>query len=49
MADARELALEVVVPVYNEEATLERSVRVLAQSLDQQFDERWVITIADNA
>lgn len=49
MADTRELALEVVVPVYNEEATLERSVRVLAQSLDQQFDERWVITIADNA
>ncbi|MCU1417691.1 MAG: sugar translocase, partial [Schumannella sp.] len=49
MADARELALEVVVPVYNEEATLERSVRALAESLAQQFDEPWLITIADNA
>ncbi|MEO8263782.1 MAG: bifunctional glycosyltransferase family 2/GtrA family protein [Pseudolysinimonas sp.] len=49
MAGARELALEVVVPVYNEEATLERSVRALAESLTQQFDEPWMITIADNA
>jgi putative flippase GtrA len=49
MTDARELALEVVVPVYNEEATLERSVRALAESLTQQFDEPWMITIADNA
>jgi putative flippase GtrA len=43
------LALDVVVPVYNEEATLERSVRALADSLAAQFDERWAITIADNA
>ena len=49
MTDARELALEVVVPVYNEEATLERSVRALAESLAQQFDEPWLITIADKA
>ncbi|HEX7835195.1 MAG TPA: bifunctional glycosyltransferase family 2/GtrA family protein [Pseudolysinimonas sp.] len=43
------LSLEVVVPVYNEQATLERSIRALADALAAQFDERWLITIADNA
>jgi glycosyltransferase involved in cell wall biosynthesis len=49
MTDPRELALDVVVPVYNEEVTLERSVRALAESPAQQFDETRLITIADNA
>jgi putative flippase GtrA len=49
MTGASVLALEVVVPVYNEQETLERSVRTLADSLAAQFDEPWLITIADNA
>ena len=43
------LALEVVVPVYNEQATLERSIRTLHDAMSTQFDEPWLITIADNA
>jgi putative flippase GtrA len=42
-------ALEVVVPVYNEQGTLERSVRMLHHFLSTRIDERWLITIADNA
>lgn len=38
-----------VVPVYNEQESLERSVRVLHATLAEQFDEPWRITIADNA
>jgi glycosyltransferase involved in cell wall biosynthesis len=43
------LSLDVVVPVYNEQESLERSVRVLHATLAEQFDESWRITIADNA
>ena len=43
------LALEVVVPVYNEQAALETSVRTLHAYLTAEFDVPWVITIADNA
>jgi len=43
------LSLDVVVPVYNEQDSLERSVRVLYATLTEQFDEPWRITIADNA
>jgi putative flippase GtrA/glycosyltransferase involved in cell wall biosynthesis len=41
--------IEVVVPVFNEQGTLERSITTLAESLADQFDEPWLITIADNA
>ena len=41
--------LEVVVPVYNEQASLERSVRTLHDYLSAEFDIPWQITIADNA
>lgn len=41
--------LDVVVPVLDEEAALERSVRTLHAALAGQFDDRWRITIADNA
>jgi putative flippase GtrA len=41
--------LEVVVPVYNEQASLERSIRTLHAYLSAQFDLAWKITIADNA
>jgi putative flippase GtrA len=43
------LSLEVVVPVYNEAASLDRSIRVLHATLSSQFEEPWRITIADNA
>lgn len=46
---SRALGLDVVVPVYNEEASLERSVRVLHRTLREQFAIGWQITIADNA
>jgi len=43
------LRLDVVVPVFNEQATLEHSIRTLHESLGALFDEPWRITIADNA
>jgi putative flippase GtrA len=43
------LALEVVVPVYNERASLEQSIRTLHRYLVAEFDVPWRITIADNA
>ncbi|MCU1552106.1 MAG: glycosyl transferase [Glaciihabitans sp.] len=43
------LALEVVVPAYNEQAVLATSVRTLHAYLTAQFEVPWVITIADNA
>jgi glycosyltransferase involved in cell wall biosynthesis len=41
--------LEVVVPVYNEQAALEQGVRTLHDYLSAEFDIPWRITIADNA
>ncbi|MGI5128723.1 glycosyltransferase [Pseudonocardia sp. CA-107938] len=41
--------LDIVVPVYNEEADLERSVRRLAAHLTDRFPFSFRITIADNA
>ena len=41
--------LEVVVPVYNEQAGLAASVRVLHAYLTSAFSVPWLITIADNA
>jgi glycosyltransferase involved in cell wall biosynthesis len=41
--------LEVVVPVYNEQASLEQSVRALHDYLSAEFDTSWLITIGDNA
>jgi len=43
------IRLDVVVPVYNEQATLEHSIRALHDALGELFEERWRITIADNA
>ncbi|HET6873884.1 MAG TPA: dolichyl-phosphate beta-glucosyltransferase [Acidimicrobiales bacterium] len=42
-------AVEVVVPVYNEEGDLERSIGLLRRYLDQRFPLEATITIADNA
>ena len=42
-------AVEIVIPVYNEEDDLERSVRTLSTFLADHFALSWTITIADNA
>jgi putative flippase GtrA len=44
-----QLALEVVVPVYNEQELLETSIRTLHAYLTAELDVPWLITIADNA
>jgi putative flippase GtrA len=50
MTDAPErLDLDIVVPVFNEQATLVGSVRALHAFLSTSFRETWRITIADNA
>ncbi len=49
MTRSAALALDVVVPVYNEQETLARSIRVLHAYLVDSFDEPWRITIANNA
>ena len=43
------LALEIVVPVFNEELVLEKSITKLANYLSQEMPSTWQITIADNA
>jgi glycosyltransferase involved in cell wall biosynthesis len=43
------LGLEVVVPVYNEQAVLEASIHTLHAYLSTEVDVPWLITIADNA
>jgi glycosyltransferase involved in cell wall biosynthesis len=49
LAVVREPNVEIVVPVYNEERDLERSVRRLRAYLDACFPFRATVTIADNA
>ncbi|MEI6044769.1 MAG: dolichyl-phosphate beta-glucosyltransferase [Chloroflexota bacterium] len=41
--------VDIVIPVYNEEAQLEQSVKTLYNYLQLQFPYTWRITIADNA
>ena len=48
-AETDRVVLDVVVPVYNEEADLEPSVRRLHAHLTAHFPYRFRITIADNA
>ena len=45
----RRADVEIVIPVYNEDAGLESSVRRLHQYLTSRFPLSWLITIADNA
>jgi len=49
LAVVREPTLEIVIPVYNEERDLERSVRRLRAYLDARFPFHATVTIADNA
>jgi putative flippase GtrA len=46
---ASEVVVDIVVPVYNEEALLERSVERLRDHLDSSFPFSWRIVVADNA
>src|SRR5215217_8196798 len=46
---ARTLDVEIVVPVFDEQAALERSVRRLHRFLSAEFPFSWRIVIADNA
>lgn len=41
--------VEIVVPVYNEEAVLDSSIRRLVRYLDEHFPFDWAVVIADNA
>ncbi len=43
------LALDLAVPVFNEEVDLERAIRELHRYLTSEVDVSWQITIADNA
>ena len=41
-------SISVVLPVYNEEEILERSVKTLVDFASARFDSRWELVIADN-
>ena len=43
------LDVEIVIPVYDEEAALEASIRRLHRYLVEHFPLTWIVTIADNA
>jgi glycosyltransferase involved in cell wall biosynthesis len=45
----RRVAVEVVIPVYNEEAALLRNIPKLCSYLETYFPYRWSVVIADNA
>jgi glycosyltransferase involved in cell wall biosynthesis len=47
--DVAPAAVEIVIPVYNEEQDLEQKVRLLRRYLDTRFPLKTVVTIADNA
>lgn len=47
--DPSQVTVEIVIPVYNEEKTLRKSVETLRAYLLRSFPFRWRITIADNA
>ncbi len=47
--DASQVSVEIVIPVYNEEKALRRSIETLRAYLLRYFPYQWRITIADNA
>ena len=48
-ARRRAAQVEIVIPVYNEEAGLDASIRRLHAYLGEHFPVPWIITVADNA
>ena len=49
MKNWKDVLVEIVIPVYNEQEVLEKSVTTLRNYLSQHFPYRWRITVADNA
>lgn len=47
--NTNDILVEIVIPVYNEQAILEKSVTTLRNYLTEFFPYRWRITIANNA
>src|SRR5215208_2050645 len=45
----RQVCVEVIIPVYNEEAALPRNIPILCDYLDTYLPYRWSVVIADNA
>lgn len=45
----KDVLVEIVIPVYNEQEVLEKSVNTLRNYLQDHFPYRWRITVADNA
>lgn len=45
----RDVSVEIVIPVYNEEVQLEPSITTLCDYLARYCPYRWSVTIADNA
>jgi glycosyltransferase involved in cell wall biosynthesis len=45
----KDVLVEIVIPVYNEEVILEKSVNTLRDYLSEHFPYRWRITVANNA
>ena len=45
----RQVAVEIVIPVYNEEVALPRNISVLCAYLETYLPYRWSVVIADNA
>ncbi len=45
----RQVSVEVVVPVYNEEKALPQSISALCAYLETYFPYRWSVVVADNA
>jgi glycosyltransferase involved in cell wall biosynthesis len=45
----KDVLVEIVIPVYNEQEVLEKSVTTLRNYLQDHFPYRWRITVADNA
>jgi len=45
----RQVSVEVVVPVYNEQDALPKSIPALCAYLENYFPYRWSVVIADNA
>jgi len=49
VAPYQRIAVDIVIPVHNEERVLERSIGELRSYLEQHLPYRWTIVIADNA
>jgi glycosyltransferase involved in cell wall biosynthesis len=47
--NANRQTIEIAVPVYNEEASLERNVKLLLEYMRREFPFRFTIVVADNA